>query len=143
MANTAALGNSFKSKMLGYVNGLTLKAALFFASATVNATSAYSTTGEATGTNYVAGGQSVTNGNNASTVNSTAAGDVQFWTPSANIVYPANMSVAAFDSVMIYNTADNTSLGVWSLGGSQTIVAGTVTLTMPTNNNTLALVRLS
>jgi hypothetical protein len=143
VANSFALGNGFKSKMLGYVNGLTLKGALFFTASTVNATTNYSTTGEATGTNYVAGGASCPNATSASTVNSTPAGDIQFWTPSASIVFPANMSVAAFDTCMVYNTADATSLGTWSLGGSQTIVAGTVTLTMPANSNTTGLIRLS
>lgn len=143
MANTAALGNAFKSAMLGYVNGKTLKAALFYTASTVNATTNYSTTGEVSGGNYVAGGASVTNANSASTVNTTASGDTQFWTPSASIVFPSNMSATAFDTVMIYNTADNTSLGTWSLGGSQTIVAGTVTLTMPTNDASTGLIRLT
>ena len=145
MANTAALSNQFKSDMLGWVNGRSMKAALYFTASTTNATNTvYTATGEATGTNYVAGGATVTNGNNASTVNSTPAGDIQFWTPSASIVYPANMSVAAFDTVMIYDsTTPFHSLGTWSLGGSQTIVSGTVTLSMPTNNNSTALIRLS
>jgi hypothetical protein len=54
------------------------------------------------------------------------------------------MSVAAFDCVMIYDaTTPFHSLGTWSLGGSQTIVSGTVTLTMPTNNATTGLIRLT
>jgi hypothetical protein len=127
------------------VNGRSLKAALYFAASTTNATNTiYTTTGEATGTNYVAGGATVTNGNNASTVNTTVTGDTQFWTPSAPIVYPATMSVAAFDTVMIYDaTTPFHSLGTWSLGGSQTVVAGTVTLSMPTNNASFGLIRLS
>lgn len=145
MANTAALSNQFKSDMLGWVNGRTLKAALYFTASTTNATNTiYTTTGEATGTNYVAGGASCPNATSASTVNTTVTGDTQFWTPSGSIVFPASMSVAAFDTVMIYDaTTPFHSLGTWSLGGSQTIVAGTVTLTMPTNNNTTALIRLT
>lgn len=143
MANTAALGNGFKSAMLGYVNGISLKAALFYTASTVNATTNYSTTGEVSGGNYVAGGATVTNANSASTVNTTAAGDTQFWTPSASIVFPSNMSATAFDTVMIYNTSGNVALGTWSLGGSQTIVAGTVTLTMPTNDASTGLIRIS
>ena len=131
--------------MLGYVNGLTLKGALFLTSATTNATSNYSTTGELAATgNYAAGGASCPNATSASTVNTTPAGDIQYWTPSGSIVFPANMTSSGnFDIVMIYNTSDSTSLGTWSLGGSQSIIAGQVTITMPTNNNSLALVRLS
>ena len=145
MANTAALSNQFKSDMLGWVNGRSLKAALYFTASTTNATNTiYTVTGEASGTNYVAGGATVTNGNTASTVNSTVTGDTQYWTPSASIVYPANMSVAAFDTVMIYDaTTPFHSIGTWSLGGSQTVVAGTVTLTMPTNNASTGLIRIS
>ena len=145
MSNTAAISNQFKSDMLGWVNGRTLYGALYFTASTINATNTiYTVTGEASGTNYVAGGASCPNATNASTVNSTPAGDIQFWTPSGAIVYPANMSVAAFDTVMIYDhTTPFHSLGTWSLGGSQTIVAGTVTLNMPTNNNSTALIRLS
>jgi hypothetical protein len=145
MANSFSLSNQFKSDMLGILNGRTIKAALYFAASTTNATNTiYTTTGEATGTNYVAGGATVTNGNSASTVNTTVTGDVQFWTPSASIVFPASMSVAAFDCVMLYDsTTPFHSFGTWSLGGSQTIVSGTVTLTMPTNNNATALIRLS
>ena len=69
MANTQAMCTSFMQELMtGTHNfttgtGNTFKAALFFSSATINAaTTAYSTTGEVTGTNYTAGGVAVTNG---------------------------------------------------------------------------------
>jgi hypothetical protein len=74
LANTQAICTSFKvDLMLGKMalgttviragtTKDTIKAALYLASATVNAsTTAYSSTGEVTGTNYTAGGVTVTN----------------------------------------------------------------------------------
>ena len=68
--------------------GNTFKAALYFASATVNAaTTAYSTTGEVTntsGTGYTAGGVTVTNGTSPTATNSSATAGVAYWTPTAS-----------------------------------------------------------
>jgi hypothetical protein len=120
------------------VDGKTLKAALYFTASTTNgANSVYTATGEATGTNYAAGGVSVTNANTAALTSPTA-----YWTPSASIVY-TTVTIAAFDAVMIYSTTDtNRNIGVFTIG-NQTITAGTLTLTMPTNNSTTGLVRFT
>jgi len=49
----------------------------------------------------------------------------------------------AFDCVFIYNsTQSNKAVSVHTFG-SQTITAGTFTLTMPTNDSTNALLRLA
>jgi hypothetical protein len=49
----------------------------------------------------------------------------------------------AFDAVMIYSTTDtNRNLGVFTFG-SQTITAGTFTLTMPTNDSSTGLIRFA
>jgi len=49
----------------------------------------------------------------------------------------------AFDTVLIYNqTQSNKAVSVHTFG-SQTITAGTFTLTMPANTNTTALIRLA
>ena len=155
MANTQGIANSFKSEVmlgnhqLGSVTITsrtsltspttdTVKAALYFASATTNNTNtAYTATGEATGTGYSAGGVTVTN----ATAPSTSSG-VGIWTPSASIVY-STVTFAAIDAVMLYNsTQSNKAIGVWTYG-SQTITAGNFTLTMPTNDSTHALIQLS
>ena len=144
-ANTQAMCTSFKAEILLGQHQLgtatlvsrtsltapttdSLKAALYFASATINAaTTAYTATGEATGTNYTAGGIAVTNATAPST-----SGTASIWTPSASLVY-TNISVTAFDTVLIYNsTQSNRAISVHTFG-SQTIVAGTFTLTMPVN----------
>ncbi len=140
MANTQAVSGTMKQVALGaVVDGKTLKAALYLASATTNGTNTvYTATGEVSGTNYTAGGVAVTNANTAGLTSTTA-----FWTPSASIVYTTVTLSTAFDAVMIYSTTDsNRNLGVFTFG-SQTITAGTFTLTMPTNDATTGLIRFA
>lgn len=141
MANTQAISGVMKQAALGaVVDGKTLKAALYLASATTNGTNTvYTSTGELAATgNYTAGGASVTNANTAGLTSTTA-----YWTPSASITWAALTSSGAFDAVMIYSTTDtNRNLGVFTFG-SQSITAGTLTLTMPTNDATTGLIRFA
>lgn len=115
------------------------KAALYLASATVNAaTTAYSASDEVSGTGYTAGGVAVTFGTVPSTSGTTA-----FVTPSASITYSAVTLSTAFDAVLIYNsTQSNKAVSVHTFG-SQTVTAGTFTLTMPTNDASTGLIRLA
>jgi len=114
------------------------------ASATLNAsTTVYSSTGEVTGTGYSAGGVTVTNANPPVATNASATAGVAYWTPSASIVYSTVTISTAFDSVLIYNsTQSNAAVSVHTFG-SQTITAGTFTLTMPSNTTSSALLRLA
>lgn len=151
MANTQAMTTSFKSEILQGVHNFgvapiraattadTFKAALFLASATVNATTTvYSTTGEVTGTNYSAGGVTVTNATAPATSGTTA-----YWTPSASIVYTNVTLSVAFDAVLIYNsTQSNKAVSVHTFG-SQTVTAGNFTLVMPTNGPGTALLNIA
>jgi hypothetical protein len=122
----------------------TFKAALYLASATINAsTTAYSATGEVTGTNYTAGGVTVTNATAPASTNSSATAGVGYWTPSASITYTNVTLSTAFDTVLIYNsTQSNKAVSVHTFG-SQTVTAGTFTLTMPSNTTSTALLRLA
>jgi hypothetical protein len=122
----------------------TLKAALYLASATVNAsTTVYSASNEVSGTNYVAGGVTVTNATAPTSTNASATAGVAFFTPSASIVYTNVTLSTAFDAVLIYNsTQSNKAISVHTFG-SQTITAGTFTLTMPANTTAAALIRLA
>ena len=153
MANTQAMCTSFKVDLFNAVHAFngtgvpahtaatadTFKAALYLASATVDAsTTAYSSTNEVTGTNYTAGGVTVTFGTAPTSTSTTA-----FITPSASIVYTNVTLSTAFNAVLIYNsTQSNKAVSVHTFG-SQTITAGTFTLTMPTNDSTNALLRLA
>ena len=150
MANTQAMCTSFMEELLEGVHnfttgtGNTFKAALYLASATYNAsTTAYSTTGEVTGTGYTPGGVNVTNGTSPLSTNTSATAGTAYWTPSASITYTSVTLTTAFDAVLIYNSsASNRAVSVHTFG-SQTITAGTFTLTMPSNTTSTALIRLA
>lgn len=117
----------------------TVKAALYLASGSLGAgTTAYSATSEVSGTNYSAGGVTVTNATAPST-----SGTTGIWTPSASIVYTTVTLSTAFDTVLIYNsTQSNRAIGVYTFG-SQTVTAGTFTITMPVNDATHAAIQLA
>jgi len=141
MANTAGVTGAAKQAALGaIVDGKTLKAALYLASATTGPTNAaYTATGELAATgNYSAGGASVTNANTAGLTGTTA-----YWTPSASIAWTNLTSSGAFDAVMIYSTTDsNRSISMHTFG-SQSVTAGNFSLTMPTNDSSTGLVRFA
>jgi hypothetical protein len=150
MANTQSMCTSFLSELMqGLQNfttstGNSFKAALYLASATINAsTTQFTTTNEVSGTGYTAGGVAVTNGTSPTFSNASATAGVAYWTPSASLTYTTVTLTTAFDAVLIYNsTNSNRAVSVHTFG-SQTITAGTFTLTMPTNSTTTGLLRLS
>lgn len=151
MSNTQAMATSFKGEILSGIHALgttviragtgadTLKAALYLASATINAaTTAYTATGEVSGTGYSAGGVTVTNATAP-----TTSGTTGYWTPSASLTYTTVTLATAFDCVLIYNsTQSNKAISAHTFG-SQTVTAGTFTLTMPTSDATNALIRIA
>ena len=156
MANTQSMTTSFMGELFTGTHNFgvapirastaadTFKAALYLASATVNAsTTGYSAVDEVSGAGYTAGGVVVTNATVPASTNSSATAGVAYWTPSASITYTAVTLTTAFDAVLIYNsTQSNKAVSVHTFG-SQTITAGTFTLTMPANTTTTALLRLS
>lgn len=150
MANTQSMCTSFMGELLtGTHNfttgtGDTFKAALYLASATYNAsTTAYSATGEVSGSGYSAGGVTVTNGTSPTATNASATAGTAYWTPSASITYTSVTLSTAFDAVLIYNSSkSNKAVSVHTFG-SQTVTAGTFTLTMPSNTTSTALIRLA
>ena len=156
MANTQSMCTSFLGELMTATHNFgaspvraastadTVKAALYLASATLNAsTTVYSATGEVTGTNYTAGGVTVTNATAPTSTNSSTTAGVGYWTPSASIVYTNVTLSTSFDTVFLYNsTQSNKAVSVHTFT-AQTITAGTFTLTMPTNSTTNALIRLA
>lgn len=156
MANTQSMCTSFMGELLTGTHNFgtapiravttadTFKAALYLTSATINAaTTAYSATGEVTGTNYTAGGVAVTNATPPTATNSSATAGVAYWTPSASITYTTVTLTTAFDTVLIYNSTQADKAVSVHTFGSQTITAGTFTLTMPSNTTSTALLRLA
>ena len=167
MANTQAMCTSFMGQLLtgthnfgtGVTRGSTaadsFQAALFLASSTINAsTTAYTGTvgsvamsGEVSGTGYTPGGVAISSWSAPTATNSSATAGVAFTTPAASFTYTTVTLTTAFDAVFIFNNSQGSSgsrpaVSVHTFG-SQTITAGTFTLTMPTNNTTNALLRLS
>jgi hypothetical protein len=150
MANTQALCTSFMGELLTATHnftpstGDTFKAALYLTTATVNAaTTAYSSTNEVSGTNYTAGGVNVTNASAPSSTNASATAGTAYWTPSASITYTTVTLSTAFDCVLIYNSSKSNKAVSAHTFGSQTVTAGTFTLTMPSNTTSTALLRLA
>jgi hypothetical protein len=170
MANTQAMSTSFMVKLMtgthNFGTGVarattaadTFYAALLLASATFNASSSNYTgtvgsvtmSGEVSGTGYTAGGVAIT-GSPAfvapTATNSSATAGVAFTTPSNSITYTSVTLGTAFDAVMIYNFTQGSAGAYPAVSihtfGSQTITAGTFTLTMPSNTTTTALIRLA
>ena len=157
MANTQAIcdtlrvdllngGHAFGAQPANGVRTVTtkdvFKAALYFATATINrSTTVYTVTGEVTGTGYTAGGVTVTNAN--APANTGGTGIVAFWTPSGGFAW-TTFTAVAFDAVLVYNdsiTAKN-AVAVFTFG-SQTVTAGNFTINMPTNDLSTGLLRMS
>lgn len=158
MANSQAMCTQFKVDLLngGHAFGAqptnsvrtvttkdTFNGALYLVSASLGAaTTVYSATGELAATgNYTAKGALITNATAPAATGTTA-----FWTPSASLSWAALTSSGAFDALLIIN---NKSTNVTELAvsvhtfGSQTVTAGTFTLTMPTNDATTGLLRIA
>jgi len=155
MANVQAICTSFKVELMlgahqfGAVTLVsrtsltapttdTFKAALFTTAGSLGAaTTVYSTTNEASGTGYTAGGVTVTNGTAP-----TSTGTTAFWTPSANFAW-TTVTLTTVDACLLYNsTQSNRAVGVYTFG-SQSVTAGNFTLTMPTNDATNGLLRIA
>jgi|SRR6185312_5184742 len=151
MSNTQALCTSFKAEVMQALHALgttvtrastspdTLKAALYLQGGSLGAsTTAYSATGEASGSGYTAGGVTVPNATAPATSGTSA-----FWTPSGNIVFSAITISSAFDSLLLYNSSQsNRAIAVLTFP-PQTISAGTFTYSVPANTATSALIVLN
>jgi hypothetical protein len=118
------------------------KAALYLVSATTNGSNTvYTATGEVSGTNYTAGGEPLTGAQDW--ISPALDGSTAHSTPTANIVYTNVTLSTAFDAVMVYNSTQSNKAVSVHVFGSQTVTSGTLTLTMPTNNGTTALIRIA
>jgi len=158
MANTQSMCTSFLGELMTATHNFgtaptrgssaadTFKAALYLASATINAsTTAYTSTGEVTSANYSAGGVVVTNANPPTSTNTSATAGTGYWTPSASIVYGSSgspVTFASFDCVLIYNSTQSDKAVSVHTFTAQTVTSGTFTLTMPSNTTSTALLRL-
>lgn len=113
----------------------TFRLALYTNDATLDqTTAAYTTTGEASGGNYVAGGEIVT-----ATVSSqtTASGSVTY----ISFTSPSWTGAITARGALIYKAGDNGAVCVLDFGNTKTSTS-TFTVTMPANTSTSALIRI-
>ena len=146
MAITQAMCTSFKQERLqgqhNFTNGgSTFKLALFTSSASLGAaTTDYSTSNEASGTGYTAGGAALTN------VTPTTSGTTAFC--DFNDLTFSSASITA-NGAMIYNTTtgggSNTtdSCIILAFGADKTATNGDFTIQFPTADASNAIIRIA
>ena len=147
MAITQAMCTSFKQELLqgkhDFTNssGHTFKLALFTSSASLGAgTADYSTSNEASGTGYSAGGGTLTN------VTPTTSGTTAF-TDFANLTF--STATVTANGALIYNTTSGGGSGttdaviVLAFGGDKTSTAGDFTIQFPTADASNAIIRIA
>jgi hypothetical protein len=142
MAITSTLTTSFKKELLeGKHNflasgGNSFKLALYTSSATLGATTtAFTTTGQASGTNYTSGGAALTN------INPTSSGTTGF-TDFADLTFGTATITAR--GCMIYNdTNADRSVATIDFGGDKTSTAGDFTIVFPAAASSTAIIRIA
>ena len=113
----------------------TFRLALYTNDATLDqTTTAYTVTGEASGGNYVAGGQVVTPAVSSQT---TSAGSVTYITFTS----PAWTGAITARGALIYKAGANGAVCVLDFGNNKTSTTS-FTVTMPANTSTSALIRI-
>ena len=156
MAITQAVATSFKSELLQGIHnfhngsgggtttttgtGNTFKIALYTSSATLAAsTTAYATTNEVSGTNYTAGGNTLTN------VDPSASGTTAL-TDFADTTWSTATITA--NGALIYNSSTtagsaNRAVVVLAFGADKTSTAGDFTITFPAADASNAIIRIA
>ena len=156
MAITQAMCTSFKSELLQGIHnfhngsgggtptttgtGNTVKIALYTSSVTLAAsTTAYATTNEVSGTNYSAGGNTLTN------VDPSASGTTALTDFAATTWSSATITA---NGALIYNSSTtagsaNRAVVVLAFGGDKTTTAGDFTITFPAADASNAIIRIA
>jgi hypothetical protein len=115
----------------------TFKIALFTSAATLDATTtAYSTSDEATGTGYTAGGNTLTVSAVPTSTGTTAFLDFTDTTWST-------ATVTARGALIYNSTYSDTSVAVLDFGADKTSTAGDFTIIFPTADATNAIIRIA
>jgi hypothetical protein len=157
MAITQAMCSSFKAELMLAVHdfrntgGDTFKIALYTSSATIDAnTTAYSSSDESTGTNYTAGGISLTNtGVNVTNINAnTGTGFTDFSDATFTNVNVTARGALIYNSTPSANGVSNTALTnaavcVLDFGSDKTATDGDFTIIFPTNDASNAIIRIA
>ena len=156
MAHSQAVATSFKSELLQGIHnfhngsgggtttttgtGNTFKVALYTSSSTMSAsTTAYTTTNEVSGTNYSAGGNTLTN------VDPTTSGTTAL-TDFADSTW-SDATITA-NGALIYNSSTtagsaNRAVVILAFGGDKTSTSGDFTIEFPTADASNAIIRIA
>jgi len=142
MAITSTLTTSFKVELLTGTHNFTatsgnsFKLALYTSSATLGATTtAFTTTGQASGTNYTSGGSALTN------VTPTSSGTTGF-ADFADLTFSTATITAR--GCMIYNdTNGDKSVATIDFGGDKTSTSGDFTVVFPAAAASTAIIRIA
>jgi hypothetical protein len=142
MAISQAMCTSFKQEILvGTHNftassGNTFKLALYTSSASLGAeTAAYTSSNEASGTNYSATGSALTS------VTPTTAGTTAFCDFS-DLTF-SNVSITARGALIYNETQSDKSVCVLDFGSDKTATAGDFTIVFPTADASSAIIRIA
>lgn len=148
MAITQAMATSFKVEILDGIHAFgtsvarasttpdTFKIALYTSSATINAsTTVYTTSGEVVGTNYTAGGNTLTN------VAPTSSGTTAF-TDFDDTTW-ANATITARGAMIYNSTQGNKCVAVFDFGSDKTSTDGDFTVIFPTADASNAVIRIA
>jgi hypothetical protein len=142
MAISQAMCTSFKKELLEAKHnflasgGNSFKLALYTSSASLGAgTTAYTTSGEASGTNYTAAGAALTN------INPDSSGTTGF-TDFANLTF-STVTITARGALIYNDTNSDRAVCVLDFGGDKTATAGDFTITFPTADASNAIIRIA
>tara|TARA_A100001391_G_scaffold195919_1_gene173802 strand:+ start:771 stop:1196 length:426 start_codon:yes stop_codon:yes gene_type:complete len=141
MAITSAICTSFKQELLvgthNFTNGgNTFNLALYTSSATLGAsTTAYTTSNEASGTNYTAKGAALTN---VTPVTSGTTAIVDF----ADLTF-GTATITARGALIFNTSASDKAVCALDFGGDKTSSAGNFTVVFPSPTATGAIIRLA
>lgn len=143
MSITQTLTTSFKVELLQGVHNFgptspdTFKIALYASTATLDATTtAYNSSGEATGTGYTAGGSTLT-------ISTTPTfGGTTAYVSFDDASWPLSSITAG--GALIYNASKaNRAVAVLNFGGNKSSIGGTFLVQFPTATSTSAIIRIA
>jgi len=142
MAITSAICSSFKQEVLvgthnfTATSGNSFKLALYTSSATLGAaTTAFTTTGQASGTNYTSGGSALTS---VTPVLSGTTAVCDF----ADLTF-GTATITARGCMIFNDTQSDKAVAVIDFGGDKTSTAGNFTVVFPSPTATGAIIRLA
>ena len=143
MAISQAMATSFKVQILGgdfdFSSGTSqaFKIALYTNAATLGATTtAYSTANEVAGTNYVAGGNTLTISANPASTGTTAFLDF------ADTTW-ATATITARGALIYKSGGTNPAVAVLDFGADKTSTAGDFTIVFPAADSSNAIIRIA